>query len=287
MSRELGVQFAREGIRVNALLPGPGEHAAAAGAVRRDPERAARRLVHIPIGRFAEPAEIAAAVAFLASDDASFITASSFLVDGGIVGAYVTPCDAPGIRRGACRRAGGAGRGEAADILSEHSRRAPALPCRHQRLQRAGALGSLGHRSHGAAAPLPGPDRLRRRHPGAAAADGRDRGRAGQAGRPAAFRRRRHRSGQVRGAAQAGDDIGDAGRGRRRDGPAGDGAGGTDAGTRRLPRYAADQRSAWRQPAPAPGRRRRAHPDTRRVRLAPGADGGGQPPGGDPRRQRR
>jgi NAD(P)-dependent dehydrogenase (short-subunit alcohol dehydrogenase family) len=56
-----------------------------------DPERAERRLVHIPMGRFAEADEIAAAVAFLASDDSSFITASSFLVDGGISGAYVTP----------------------------------------------------------------------------------------------------------------------------------------------------------------------------------------------------
>lgn len=57
----------------------------------KDPERAARRLVHIPMGRFAQAEEIAAAVAFLASDDASFITASNFLVDGGISGAYVTP----------------------------------------------------------------------------------------------------------------------------------------------------------------------------------------------------
>jgi NAD(P)-dependent dehydrogenase (short-subunit alcohol dehydrogenase family) len=57
----------------------------------KDPERAARRLVHIPVGRFGEPEELAAAVAFLASDDSSFITASNFLVDGGISGAYVTP----------------------------------------------------------------------------------------------------------------------------------------------------------------------------------------------------
>jgi NAD(P)-dependent dehydrogenase (short-subunit alcohol dehydrogenase family) len=57
----------------------------------KDPERAARRLVHIPVGRFGEPEELAAAVAFLASDDSSFITASTFLVDGGIAGHYVTP----------------------------------------------------------------------------------------------------------------------------------------------------------------------------------------------------
>jgi NAD(P)-dependent dehydrogenase (short-subunit alcohol dehydrogenase family) len=91
MSRELGVQFAREGIRVNALCPGPVNTPLLRELFAKDPERAARRLVHIPVGRFAEPEEIAAAVAFLASDDASFITASSFLVDGGIAGAYVTP----------------------------------------------------------------------------------------------------------------------------------------------------------------------------------------------------
>jgi len=91
MSRELGVQFAREGIRVNALSPGPVNTPLLMELFAKDPERAARRLVHIPLGRFGEPEEIAAAVAFLASDDSSFMTASNFLVDGGIAGAYVTP----------------------------------------------------------------------------------------------------------------------------------------------------------------------------------------------------
>jgi NAD(P)-dependent dehydrogenase (short-subunit alcohol dehydrogenase family) len=91
MSRELGVQFARQGIRVNALCPGPVNTPLLKELFAKDPERAARRLVHVPMGRFGEAEEIAAAVTFLASDDASFITASTFLVDGGISGAYVTP----------------------------------------------------------------------------------------------------------------------------------------------------------------------------------------------------
>jgi NAD(P)-dependent dehydrogenase (short-subunit alcohol dehydrogenase family) len=91
MSRELGVQFARDGVRVNALCPGPINTPLLQELFAKDPERAARRLVHVPMGRFGEPDEIAAAVAFLASDDSSFITASSFVVDGGISGAYVTP----------------------------------------------------------------------------------------------------------------------------------------------------------------------------------------------------
>jgi NAD(P)-dependent dehydrogenase (short-subunit alcohol dehydrogenase family) len=91
LSRELGVQFAREGIRVNALCPGPVNTPLLRELFAKDPERAARRLVHVPAGRFAEAEEIAAAVAFLASDDASYINASCFMVDGGISAAYVTP----------------------------------------------------------------------------------------------------------------------------------------------------------------------------------------------------
>lgn len=91
MTRELGVQFARQGIRVNSLCPGPVNTPLLKELFAKDPERAARRLIHVPVGRFAEPEELAAAVAFLASDDASFITASTFLVDGGISAAYVTP----------------------------------------------------------------------------------------------------------------------------------------------------------------------------------------------------
>lgn len=91
MSRELGVEFARQGIRVNALCPGPVNTPLLKELFAKDLEKAARRLVHVPLGRFAEPEELAAAVAFLASDDSSFMTASTFLVDGGISGAYVTP----------------------------------------------------------------------------------------------------------------------------------------------------------------------------------------------------
>jgi len=91
MSRELGVQFARRGVRVNALCPGPVNTPLLQELFAKDPERAARRLVHVPMGRFAEPEEMANAVLFLASDESSFVTANTFLVDGGISGAYVTP----------------------------------------------------------------------------------------------------------------------------------------------------------------------------------------------------
>lgn len=93
LTRELGVQFARRGVRVNALCPGPVNTPLLQELFAKDPERAARRLVHVPMGRFGEPEEIAAVAAFLASDDASFITASTFLVDGGIHAAYVTPLE--------------------------------------------------------------------------------------------------------------------------------------------------------------------------------------------------
>lgn len=91
MSRELGVEFARSGVRVNALCPGPVSTPLLIELFAKDPERAARRLVHVPMGRFGTPEEIASAALFLASDDSSFMTASSLLIDGGINGAYTTP----------------------------------------------------------------------------------------------------------------------------------------------------------------------------------------------------
>ena len=90
MTRELAVEYARRGIRANSLCPGPIETPLLAELLA-DPERRQRRLVHIPIGRFGRPEEIAKAALFLASDDASFITGSALVVDGGITAAYVTP----------------------------------------------------------------------------------------------------------------------------------------------------------------------------------------------------
>jgi NAD(P)-dependent dehydrogenase (short-subunit alcohol dehydrogenase family) len=91
MSRELGVQFAREGVRVNALCPGPVNTPLLQELYAKDEEAAARRLVHLPMGRFAEAREIANGVLFLASDESSYVTAQTFLVGGGLSGAYVTP----------------------------------------------------------------------------------------------------------------------------------------------------------------------------------------------------
>jgi NAD(P)-dependent dehydrogenase (short-subunit alcohol dehydrogenase family) len=91
LSRELGVEFAGRGVRVNALCPGPVNTPLLKELFAADPERAAKRLVHIPMGRFGEPEEIAKAAVFLASDDSSFVTATAFLVDGGLSSAYLTP----------------------------------------------------------------------------------------------------------------------------------------------------------------------------------------------------
>ncbi len=91
LSRELGIEFARRGVRVNALCPGPVDTPLLQELYATDPEQAARRLVHVPIGRFARADEIANAALFLASDESSYITATAFMVDGGITGAYTTP----------------------------------------------------------------------------------------------------------------------------------------------------------------------------------------------------
>ena len=91
LSRELGVEFAARGVRVNALCPGPVNTPLLKELFAKDPERAAKRLVHVPMGRFGEPEEIAAAALFLASDESSFVTATSFMADGGLSSAYITP----------------------------------------------------------------------------------------------------------------------------------------------------------------------------------------------------
>jgi NAD(P)-dependent dehydrogenase (short-subunit alcohol dehydrogenase family) len=93
MSRELGVEFARRGVRVNALCPGPVDTPLLQELYAKDPEQAARRLVHLPMGRFARAEEIAAGVLFLAADESSYVNATTFLVDGGLSGAYTTPLD--------------------------------------------------------------------------------------------------------------------------------------------------------------------------------------------------
>ena len=91
LSRELGVEFARRGVRVNALCPGPVDTPLLRSCTRRTPSRPQRRLVHVPVGRFARAEEIAAGALFLAGDESSFVTASTFMVDGGLSAAYTTP----------------------------------------------------------------------------------------------------------------------------------------------------------------------------------------------------
>jgi NAD(P)-dependent dehydrogenase (short-subunit alcohol dehydrogenase family) len=91
MSKELGVQFARQGVRVNALCPGPVETPLLLRIWSETPGAAERRLVHVPMGRMAKPREIVNAALFLASDESSYVNASTFLVDGGLTAAYVTP----------------------------------------------------------------------------------------------------------------------------------------------------------------------------------------------------
>ena len=91
MSREMGVEFARQGVRVNALCPGPVNTPLLQELFAKDPERAQRRLVHVPPGRFGEAREIANGALFLASDESSYVNATTFMVDGGLAGAYLTP----------------------------------------------------------------------------------------------------------------------------------------------------------------------------------------------------
>jgi NAD(P)-dependent dehydrogenase (short-subunit alcohol dehydrogenase family) len=91
LSRELGIEFARRGVRVNALCPGPVDTPLLQELFAKDPEQAKRRLVHLPMGRFAEAGEIAAAALFLAGDESSYVNATAFMVDGGLSAAYVTP----------------------------------------------------------------------------------------------------------------------------------------------------------------------------------------------------
>jgi NAD(P)-dependent dehydrogenase (short-subunit alcohol dehydrogenase family) len=91
LSKELGVQFARDGIRVNALCPGPVETPLLLAIYGDDPAAFARRQVHWPTGRLGKPREIVNAALFLASDESTFVNASAFVVDGGITSAYVTP----------------------------------------------------------------------------------------------------------------------------------------------------------------------------------------------------
>jgi NAD(P)-dependent dehydrogenase (short-subunit alcohol dehydrogenase family) len=91
MSREMGVEFARRGVRVNALCPGPVNTPLLQELFAKDEAKAARRLVHLPMGRFAEANEVARAALFLASDDSTYVNAATFMVDGGLSASYITP----------------------------------------------------------------------------------------------------------------------------------------------------------------------------------------------------
>ena len=91
LSRELGVEFARRGVRVNALCPGPVDTPLLRSLLAANPAQGERRMVHVPMGRFARAEEIANAALFLASDESSYVNATAFVVDGGISGAYTTP----------------------------------------------------------------------------------------------------------------------------------------------------------------------------------------------------
>ena len=95
LSRELGVEFARRGVRVNALCPGPVDTPLLRELYANDPEQAARRMVHLPMGRFARAEEVAAGALFLAADESSYVNATAFLVDGGLSGAYTTALGDP------------------------------------------------------------------------------------------------------------------------------------------------------------------------------------------------
>jgi NAD(P)-dependent dehydrogenase (short-subunit alcohol dehydrogenase family) len=91
LTRELAVEFARRGVRVNALCPGPVETPMLMRLFEDDPAAYERRRVHLPMGRLAKAREIALGALFLASDESSYVTGSTFLVDGGLTAAYVTP----------------------------------------------------------------------------------------------------------------------------------------------------------------------------------------------------
>ncbi|MDQ4040438.1 MAG: SDR family oxidoreductase [Actinomycetota bacterium] len=93
LSRELGIEFAKRGVRVNALCPGPVATPLLLELFAKDETQAARRMVHVPMGRFAEPREVSHAALFLASDESTYVNGTAFMVDGGLSGAYVTADD--------------------------------------------------------------------------------------------------------------------------------------------------------------------------------------------------